>query len=32
MQCLEKYPRQIQHPVADLKKKRLAKIVNDFKM
>ena len=29
---LEKYPRQIQHPVTDLKMELLAKIVNDFKL
>ena len=28
----KKYPRQIQHPVTDLKKKLLAKIVSDFEM
>ena len=27
---LKKYPRQIQHPVTDLKMELLAKIVNDF--
>ena len=29
---LEKYPRQIQHPVTDLKMELLARIVNDFKL
>ena len=29
---LEKYPRQIQHPVTDLKMELLAKIVNDYKL
>ena len=29
---LKKYPRQIQHPVTDLKMELLAKIVNDCKL
>ena len=29
---LKKYPRQIQHPVTDLKIELLAKIVNDYKL
>ena len=29
---LKKYPRQIQHPVTDLKMELLARIVNDFKL
>ena len=29
---LKEYPRQIQHPVTDLKMELLAKIVNDFKL
>ena len=29
---LKKYPKQIQHPVADLKMELLAKIVNDLKL
>ena len=29
---LKKYPRQIQHPVIDLKMELLVKIVTDFKL
>ena len=29
---LKKYPRQIQHPVLDLKMEILVKIVSDFKL
>ena len=29
---LKEYPRQIQHPITDLKMELLAKIVNDFKL
>ena len=29
---LKKYPRQIQHPVIDLKMELLCKIVSDFKL
>ena len=29
---LKKYPRQIQHPVTNLKMELLARIVNDFKL
>ena len=29
---LKKYPKQIQHPVIDLKMKPLVKIVNNFKL